>query len=278
VAFARAAGGYLPRELILAEDPYGARFAEVPYAVLSRLAGAAPRLTEALLANAGLLGDLVVWMQLRTRAIDDALLDFLEEGGRQVIILGAGYDARARRFAPLLGDAAIFEIDHPHTQTYKLERTEKVSGVRYVPWDFERMATSELPEALGRLGLDRTQPTLTIWEGVTMYLSAEAIDQSLRAIHAFGAPGSRLTFNYVDQSALDRPAAGARTIMQVVRRSGEPFRFGIAHEELSAFLATRGFTLRSDTREHALVERYMPTMSTKHACNKGRSIALAIAS
>lgn len=276
VALARAAGGHLPQELVLASDPHGARFAELPAEMLAALANKAPRLTRRLLLNAGLLTDLILWLQLRTRAIDDVLLQFLREGGTQVVVLGAGYDARAHRFSAQLGNATIFEVDHPHTQEHKLSRIAKSPRVSYLAWDFEHMPMKMLPDALATLGLDRARPTLTIWEGVTMYLSADAITQSLAAIRAFGAEGSWLVFNYVDRSAIDRPSAGARTIMHIVRASGEPFRFGIAHGALRTFLATHGLELRSDTQEYELVQRFMPTMLTKHASNKGRSVALAI--
>jgi methyltransferase (TIGR00027 family) len=276
VAFARAAGGHLPEELVLATDPHGARFAEAPARVLSALANKAPRLTHALLLNAWVLTDLVLWMQLRTRAIDDVLLQFLAGGGQQVVVLGAGYDARALRFAAQLGDAKIFEVDHPYTQQHKLSRLPPNPRVSYLSWEFEHMPMAGLADALVQVGLDRTRRTLTIWEGVTMYLSAEAIDQSLGAIAAFGSTGSWLVFNYVDRSALERPTRGARAIMQVVRRSGEPFRFGIPCAELCAFLEQRGYVLRSDTRESDLVQRFMPNMAHRQRGDKGRSIALAI--
>src|SRR5215472_5637038 len=50
----------------------------------------------------------------RTRFIDDALLSALHEGFEQVVILGAGFDARAYRL-PDMEKIRVFEVDHPDT-------------------------------------------------------------------------------------------------------------------------------------------------------------------
>ena len=100
------------------------------------------------------------------------------------------YDTRALRL-DALANVTVFEVDHPATQGRKqhvLARLGGKSPAHYVTWDFEARPLAELPEALAAAGLDRTAHVLTIWEGVTMYLTEPAINASLHAIHAFG-PG-----------------------------------------------------------------------------------------
>jgi len=58
----------------------------------------------------------------RTKHIDTVLLQRLEEGIKQVVILGAGYDTRAYRFRELLTNITVFELDYPPTQVVKKER------------------------------------------------------------------------------------------------------------------------------------------------------------
>src|SRR6185436_20959758 len=55
----------------------------------------------------------------RTRHFDEALLAALRDGVEQVVILGAGYDSRAFRFADELSGITVFEVDHPGTQARK---------------------------------------------------------------------------------------------------------------------------------------------------------------
>src|SRR5437773_10750517 len=53
---------------------------------------------------------------IRTRFIDDHLLRAIENGASQVVILGAGFDTRAYRFADLLKDKLVIEVDYQSTQ------------------------------------------------------------------------------------------------------------------------------------------------------------------
>ena len=85
-------------------------------------------------------------MQVRTRVIDDVMLDFVRAGGRQVVLLGAGFDCRALRFERELEGATVFEVDHPATQSKKKRVLEGERGAHteYVAWDFESRPLSEL--------------------------------------------------------------------------------------------------------------------------------------
>src|SRR5205085_11696149 len=79
---------------------------------------------------------------VRTRFIDDALREGLAAGLDQVVLLGAGFDARAHRIAGI-ERVRVFEVDHPDTQAAKRERVRRRFGgeprhVAYVPVDFDR--------------------------------------------------------------------------------------------------------------------------------------------
>src|SRR4029077_7230527 len=93
------------------------------------------------------------WMpyrQVRTKLLDDAVRNFVDSGGRQVVLLGGGFGCRALRMPELAG-ASVFEVDHPATQEHKqrtLQRIGADSPALYVTWDFETRAMDELPEGL----------------------------------------------------------------------------------------------------------------------------------
>jgi methyltransferase (TIGR00027 family) len=176
-----------------------------------------------------------------------------------VVVLGAGYDCRALRL-PELGDARVFEVDHPATQGHKravLDRLAAHSPAHYLAWDFETRPLDDLPGALADAGLDPAAPTVTIWEGVTMYLTEAAIHASLRAIAGWSAAGSVLALTYMTRQRLQRSVA-LRAVRAVVRSLGEPFRFGWDPDELPGYLAARGFALTRDVSTSDAAHQLLP--------------------
>ena len=196
----------------------------------------------------------------RTRLIDDAVVAAVEQGIRQVVLLGAGFDARAWRLRAL-ASTRVFEVDRLATQTVKRDRVVAFLGrapahVRFVAVDFDR---DRLDAALAAAGLDAAQPALFVWEGVTNYLTAAAVDATLRFI-AGTAVGTRLVFTYVDQRVLDddgaKAFAGAARLRALVRRSGEPWTFGLDPHALRAYLAQCRLALREDVGATEYRARY----------------------
>ena len=149
---------------------------------------------------------MIAYMQVRTRLIDDVVRTFAGFGGAQLVLLGAGFDARAARLAETLDGARVFEVDHPATQALKRSRFGDLH-VTFVPWNFERDAMSTLGARLAALGHDPSRPTLTIWEGVTMYLTEPAIADTVAAVRGWSAPGSQLCFSYVERRQNRAPQA-----------------------------------------------------------------------
>jgi len=182
----------------------------------------------------------------RTKWIDDEVTAALAEA-RQLVLLGAGFDTRAFRL-PAATRATIFELDHPETSRVKQAVLEK-SGpipdrVRFITLDFNRQSVTEV---LAQAGFDKTQPACFVWEGVTNYLTPEAVDRVLRQIRQ-SARQSTLLFTYIDRGVLDNPAQffGARKVMARLESYGEPWTFGFHPEELDTYLAARGFQLLSN--------------------------------
>jgi methyltransferase (TIGR00027 family) len=268
VAAVRGLGSILGAEQV-ADDPFGARFGGRAVHALERAARFEP-LRRALAAAPPLM-HWVGYMQLRTRAIDDVLLDFVDDGGEQVVILGAGYDCRAARFAGELRDVTVFEVDHPATQARKREVLAEAGAsppVAYVTWDFEARPLGELPGVLARLGHDPARPTLTIWEGVTMYLTEGAIDATFAALRAMR---SHVVFTYIERDFIERGG----TLHRVLARIGEPWVFGWDPPALPAWLDARGFDLQSDREDSELADALLPPRVAAHVRGQGRHVAVA---
>jgi methyltransferase (TIGR00027 family) len=183
----------------------------------------------------------------RTKWIDDEAAQSLAVVP-QLVLLGAGFDTRAYRL-PSAQQVSTFELDHPETSHAKQAVLQRAFGslprqVRFVEIDFNRQS---LTDALNRAGFDNTKPACFIWEGVTNYLTAGAIDDVLRQI-AQAASGSILLFTYIHRDVFDRPERffGVEKQMARLQSYGEPWTFGLHPEELQGHLAARGLRLMKD--------------------------------
>ena len=284
VAACRSLGALLPASAQLVRDPFGMEFLGERTTRALAMLEAAPPVGRTLLRAAGPLLTSVLYMQVRTRLLDDALRAFAAAGGRQVVLLGAGYDCRAARFAHELaaGGAApvtVFEVDHPATQGHKRRVLERIGPaslpVEYLPWNFESQPLSELAGALAARGHQRAQQTLTIWEGVAMYLTEAAIDATAAAVRAYSAPGSPFAFTYFTPELLARHWGQSGVLARVVARVGEPFRFGWTPEALPGWLGARGLALDWDRDIGEAARELLPPDAARHVPVAGRRCALA---
>lgn len=182
----------------------------------------------------------------RTAYIDDFLREQMEEGIEQLVILGAGFDTRAYRFEAIPSRKIyVFEVDHPSVQEQKKARVEKALGalpgyVIYVPVDFGR---GDLGPALGAHGYDAARRTAFIWEGVTMYLEAKAVEETLSFVVDNSGTGSSIVFNYIHRSESQphRESTEEGAARRVMERWGENHTFGMDPEKVEGFLLRKGF-------------------------------------
>ncbi|WP_437807614.1 class I SAM-dependent methyltransferase [Sorangium sp. So ce1078] len=273
VAALRALYTEMPEPYRLAPDPLAARLVPWPLSLPARalaLVAGSPAAVSAVHRGLGLavLG-LNYHVALRTRAIDDALREAVARGTSQLVVLGAGLDSRAMRLPELAG-VQVFEVDHPSTQRYKIERLAslarsdgggatapalKAGGLARVPVDFER---DRLDEALLSAGFRPSEPAFWIWEGVAVYLTREAIEATLRLTAALSAPGSRIALTYGMLPDVDLPAWAELLIKGMFRSLGEPVRTPLAREGMQALLAHAGFRVLSDESTADWAARYWP--------------------
>jgi methyltransferase (TIGR00027 family) len=182
----------------------------------------------------------------RTKLIDDWIGQAAGEIN-QVVLLGAGFDTRAWRLNAL-ASARIFEVDHPNTAAVKQARLRSAHAdlrkVTFVKVDFEK---DDFDRLLRAAGFDAARPAIVVWEGVSQYLTGEAVCAVIRWAGKL-APGSRFIFTYVHEGVLNGSLAfvGADKAIAKVDGSSEPWRFGLLPEQLPAFLRERGLLLLSD--------------------------------
>jgi methyltransferase (TIGR00027 family) len=196
----------------------------------------------------------------RTRFIDDVVRAEVSGGVRQVVILGAGYDARAHRLDEL-GQMRVYEVDRADTQAEKRRRIASVRGARadvnYVAVDFQR---KDLAMQLADGGWRADRTSLFIWEGVTNYLDADAVAFVLDMV-GLTAQGSAIVFTYIHRGVIDGSVKfdGADKLVGNVERLGEPWRFGLAPDELRGYLAGFRLKLEQDLGADEYRARYLGT-------------------
>jgi methyltransferase (TIGR00027 family) len=219
----------------------------------------------------GLAGDVIG----RVRYIDDCLKACINDGLEQLVILGAGYDSRAYRFDALKNGIKVFELDHPATQKVKVDKVKKILGslpphVVYIPIDFNE---DKLEDKLFEKGYDKNLKTFFIWEGVTMYLSDEAVEKTLNFVARNSRQGSSIIFDYIFKSFLDEnmKMEGIEQI-ELVRKAyeridapytGERFTFGIPEGTVVEFLSQRGFHQVKEVTGEYLKETYFKGVNSK---------------
>jgi methyltransferase (TIGR00027 family) len=188
--------------------------------------------------------DILLPCALRCRVFDEYLQYGLDSGITQVVILGAGWDSRAYRGKLSERRIKTFEIDHPATQAAKIRAVQRVfhaipPHVVFIPIDF----TSGTLNALPSHGWDDTQKTLFLWEGVTYYLNAEAVDTVLAWIGSRSAPGSLLAFDYKRAGRRNhRPIRRRRLLPFLARRNKELRTYCMERDQVEDLLTRRGFT------------------------------------
>lgn len=267
--------------------PVGDRLFSDPYASAFLTGGARAAVT---LTGMPLLGPILLaavdqvaygqraFVLARTLLIDEALEAALARSADQVLIFGAGYDSRAYRI-PNIERARVFEVDHPATQARKRAVLDGLmaripSHVSFVSVDFNRQS---LDDRLREAGFREGHPCFVIWEGVTEYLEASAVDGTLRFVARAAAPGSEIVFTYLDSALLDgtRNFRGGGLHLAMIRRAGEPFTFGLDPRTLSSYLAERGFELLADAAGEELDRRYFRAHGRRERSNDYQRVALA---
>jgi methyltransferase (TIGR00027 family) len=203
----------------------------------------------------------LVYETLRTRHMDAELLAEVDAGARQVVVLGAGYDSRAYRFADRLRAVTVFEVDRPAMAALKRRRVKAVlkrppANVRYVDIDFERQ---DLGDRLRSAGFEHGVRTVVIWSGVAPYLTQDAIDATLQWFGAACAPPSLIVFDHLYQDFIEGQLTndGLDEMRRATKAAGEPLRTGVPRGGAAAWIAERGLELSIELPPTAAVARYI---------------------
>ena len=194
----------------------------------------------------------------RTRFIDDLIEKSAKEGIEQYVILGAGYDSRANRLN-LTPSLKIFEVDQPEVSDIKLSKLPKdlpnLENITYVNIDFSYQSLSE---QLLTAGFDQTKSTIITLEGVSQYITKEAVSSTIRELSLITKDARSIFFmSYVDELLNKDPAAcfgkgypnpskKANLIQTLSAKVGEPWISFYRDEEIESILAENGYSMKEN--------------------------------
>jgi methyltransferase (TIGR00027 family) len=196
----------------------------------------------------------------RARFIEDLVVEQAGRGVSQYVILGAGLDTFAQRRPEIASKLRVFEVDQPGPQAWKQQRLSELgfgmpSFLRFVPVNFE--AGDAWWEALAAVGFDPAEPAVVASAGVSMYLTRDAIEATLRQVAAL-ATGSTLAMTFL--MPLDLMAPEVRSGFQMAekgaRASGTPFISFFMPTEMLALAREAGFKEVQHVSAAILTERY----------------------
>lgn len=194
---------------------------------------------------------------------ESRLADFARENGKvQYVICGAGSDTFS--FRNDNENIEIFEIDHPDTQRYKLEKINELewnlrSNVHYVPVDFEK---ERMSSKLIAAGFNPDVKTFFSILGVTYYLTLDVFTDTLKQMAELSAPGSELVFDYpIKTGSFPRRV---EKLEQITAALGEVMRGGYDYNEVSRALYRLGFQ----------IDTYMPPEKVQKEYFDGRADGL----
>lgn len=204
----------------------------------------------------------------RTKFIDELIEKSASNGIEQYVILGAGYDSRAHRLE-LPSSLKIFEVDQPEVSDNKLAKLPKelpnAENVTYVNIDFSYQS---LTEQLIGSGFDQKKSTILTLEGVSQYITKEAVSSTIKELASLTRDTNSIFFmSYVDE-LLDKnpeacfgegypnPAKKAKLIKSLSDKVGEPWISFYSDAEIEDLLSQNGYSIKENVTLEELNSLY----------------------
>lgn len=176
----------------------------------------------------------------RKRWIESRCRRALETGVQGLVVLGAGLDTLGLRLAVQHPQLSVMEVDHPATQAAKLQALASAGHAR--PTNLQFVACDLASSALPAWVTEPTVRTLTIAEGVLMYLQSDRVKALFDDVASSGAPGSEFIFSFMTQ--WPDAGHGFRPRSALIERwlawRGEPFMWAWPPQQMQPLLAGHG--------------------------------------
>jgi methyltransferase (TIGR00027 family) len=202
----------------------------------------------------------VLWFGLRKRWFADVVETAIQNGARQVLVVGGGLDPLASLAAQRHPDVLFVEIDAPATAA------AKVAGIRSASLERPNLVISPvdltetpLSDALRKTPWQRTVRSIVVAEGVLTYVPPDGVRTFFNAVRSNTGPASRVAFSAVNADAGGRASLGPLSglIRVALRLAGEPLLWVLRAGEVSTFLSGVGFRVIDQPDNAAIRARYL---------------------
>ncbi|MFS0559949.1 class I SAM-dependent methyltransferase [Terribacillus sp. 179-K 1B1 HS] len=175
----------------------------------------------------------------RAAYCESVLLNEITLGATQYVILGAGLDTFHFRHPELRNSLAIFEVDHPATQTFKSSKLKKAGletqdNLHFVPMDFSKAFSVQNLYDEG-FGYDKTFFSLL---GVSYYLTKEELSDLIKQLFTIVPTGSSIVLDYADENLFTETGLSNRVqnMVKMAAASGEPMKACYSYKEMESML------------------------------------------
>lgn len=217
----------------------------------------------------------------RARYAEDRLEMVLKAGVKQYVILGAGLDTFAWRRPDLMDSLEIFEVDHPQTQYYKLERLTKLNwklpeNLHLIRAD---LTSDRLADLLQNFNFDPTQPSYFSMLGISYYLPRQAVIDMLRAIAGIAVPCSQIVFDFLDSEAFipGKAAERIKALLIMAQGVGESMNMGFDTNSITEELSEIGLKIEELLGTHEVQQRYFLNRNDNYcACEQAHLISAVV--
>ncbi|MBJ8054931.1 class I SAM-dependent methyltransferase [Bacillus cereus] len=174
------------------------------------------------------------------------LLHEVTLGAKQYVILGAGMDTFSFRHRELETSIEIFEVDHPATQKFKIQRVKEAeleipNNLHFVSMDFTKgFSTQELVNE----GFENKKTFFSLL-GVTYYLTKEELSSLIDCLFAMVPAGSSIVFDYGDENLFIEKGTSNRVVNMVKMAAvgGEPMKSCFSYGEMEVLLEKSGLLI-----------------------------------
>jgi methyltransferase (TIGR00027 family) len=203
------------------------------------------------------------YMLARTAYFDAVFKDALNRNVPQIVLLGAGYDTRAYRFAKSIKATKIFELDALPTQKRKrnclvASRITIPDSVVFIPIDFD---AESLQDALGKAGYDKHKKALFLMEGVSYYIEPESVDATLKFVNSNSNAENTIVFDYILSVPIEKlnDYYGVRALHEhhLKNHPNEEGKFFIEEGAVAAYLEQRGIKIIDHLDNNEMEKRFL---------------------
>ncbi|MCB0414260.1 MAG: class I SAM-dependent methyltransferase [Bdellovibrionales bacterium] len=215
----------------------------------------------------------------RTRFLEDLVLQSYNTGIFQYVILGAGLDSFAQRKSQNTSRLKIFEIDKPDAQKWKQQRLSALGyshsdQLTFVPVDFE--AGEFWLDKLVKHGFNMNEPAIISSTGVSMYLSKEANDHSLKQIASFAkrsilAMTFILPLELIDSKEHDQ----LKMVYEKAKEAGTPFISFFSPTDILDLALHAGFEKVEHVSRGEIIKKYFIDRSDNFKPSSGEEFLIA---